>query len=165
MAVSFAANAAMFAMRNGPATGRPLAIYEVSLYYQVVAVIAADALRRLAIFRGTGAAATGGTAIAAATKYNTAFLATSACDAANGGDIRVATTAALGVAGITFEAIPAHLFPVGNVTAAGTGTLLIADLSRDPFELQPGELMAIRAPVAFPAAGTWTAHVTPKWFE
>lgn len=162
---ALAALASVFVMRFSP-TGRFARIKEVRIKWQVVTAFTAPNTpgRRLALYRGSGAAASGGTAIASAAQHDSNYVA-SFFNAANGGDMRIATTGALGVAGITFETDPLHVFPVGNFGAAGSADLQVVDLSDAYITLNPGELLAIRSPAAMDAAGTWVLQPKFVWTE
>ena len=169
VAAALAANASVFAMRIDP--GAPVRLFLDHLRLQFTTITAFTTPitlgRRLALFRGSGAAASGGTAIAAAVRRHTAFGATSECDAANGGDIRIATTGALTVAGITFEANPLAVMTLTHVGTAGAFADVAFEFGNQSCEvvLEPGQLLAVRNPIALDAAGTWQLSVNAQWRE
>lgn len=164
------ANSSVFAMRLDPSSALRLYLERLRLTFTTIVAFTTPvtAGRRIALFRGSGAAASGGTAIATATRKHTAFGATSEVDAANGGDARIATTAALTVTGITFEADPLRVMPLVHVGAAGANAESVYEFSATeshPCVLEPGQLFAIRNPVAMDAAGTWQLTVNVDWHE
>lgn len=170
IAAALAANSSVFAMRLDPGSAVRAYIDRIRLQYTTIVAYttAVTAGRRLAVFRGSGAAASGGTAIATAVRKWTAFGATSEFDSVNGGDLRIATTGALTVTGITFETDPIALMTLTHVGAAGAFLETIFEFS--PFEsseivLEPGQLLAVRNPVAMDAAGTWQLGVGVQWRE
>lgn len=117
------------------------------------------------------AAGTGGTALTlAATCKRRSDNMNSSLVAA--GDIRVATTAALGAGTKTLEANPLKtLVAAGPITASlngvifAPGTVLYSQRDNDyPLILGPSEGLSIRS-VAVPATGTWTAAISVEWQE
>jgi len=165
IAAALTGGATVFAMRIDPGAALRAFIDRVVLRYSTVVVYTTPvtAGRRLALFRGSGAASGGGTAIAAATPRSTGFAA-SEFDAASGGDIRIATTGALTVAGVTYETAPIAVMPLVHVGAAGAyaESTFVFD---SPLQLEPGQLLAVRNPVAMDAAGTWQLGVEVHWRE
>lgn len=165
VAAALGGNSAVFAMRVDPSSTLRAFIERVVLRYSTVVAYTTPvtAGRRLALFRGSGAAATAGTAIAAATPKSTAFAA-SEFDAATGGDMRIAATGALTVTGITFETAPIAVMPLVHV--GGAGAYAEATFVFDsPLQLEPGQLLAVRNPAAMDAAGTWQLGVEVHWRE
>lgn len=123
--------------------------------------------RRLAVYRAAGPAATGGAALTAVMK-DTALGASLATPASIVTDVRIATTDALGVAGITREAAPIATLHLAHVGAAGgrvEATYAFATPQTVPPALNPGELLVVSNPVAMDAAGTWQLGVTAEWYE
>ena len=164
------ANSSVFAMRLNPGSTTPAYIERIRLQFTTIVAFTTPvtAGRRLALFRGAGAAASGGTAIAAAVRKDTTFGSNSQFDASNGGDMRIATTGALTVTGITFETAPIRLMTLTHVGAAGGHYETIWEFSTSenhPIVLQAGQLLAIRNPVAMDAAGTWTLGANVDWHE
>lgn len=115
---------------------------------------------------------TGGTAVAAPTgllKRRTSPMTNSWLTA---GDIRIATTAALGAGTKTIETIPMKaIAAAGPITASlygqilAPGTVLYEQADNDyPLILEPNEGFSIRA-AAVPATGTWTLGVNVEWTE
>lgn len=167
---ALAANSSVFAMRLDPSS--PVLAYIDRIRLQYTTIVAyttpVTAGRRLALFRGSGAAASSGTAIATAVRKHTAFGSSSEFDAANGGDIRISATAALTVTGITYETEAVMTMPLVHVGAAGGFFEEIFEFSSfesSELVLEPGQLIAIRNPAAMDAAGTWQLSVNVQWRE
>lgn len=171
VAAALAANSSVFAMRLDPAAGASYKAYIQRIRLQWTTIVAfttaVTAGRRLALFRGTGAAASGGTSTPPVKKDtsdgNSQFLT------AEGGDVRIATTGALTVTGITFETDPIRTVSLTHVGAAGAFFEQILEFgvsdAGGPLVLNQGELLAIRNPAAMDAAGTWQLGVTVDWDE
>lgn len=118
------------------------------------------------------AAGTGGTTVtpAALLKKRTSMASTLVA----AGDIRPATTAALGAGTKTLEGLSmAAIAAAGPITASLDGTIIApgtvlfqADVSNGehPIILSTNEGFVIRA-VAVPATGTWTASINVDWAE
>lgn len=169
MPVTLAANSCVFAMRLDPSSANRAFIDRVRLQFTTIAAFTAavTAGRRLALFRGSGAATTGGAAVAAAVKKHSP-VGTSEFDAANGGDIRIATTAALTVTGITFENDPIATMTLTHVGAAGGYYEWLYECSASESSelvLEPGQLLAVRLPAAMDGGGTWQLAVNAQWRE
>jgi hypothetical protein len=170
LAAALAANSAVFAMRLDPSSVEVAYIDRIRIQYTTIVAYTTPitAGRRLAVFRGSGAAATAGTAIAVAPPKHTAFGSPSEFNTAQGGDIRISATAALTVTGITFEAEPLVTMPLVHVGAAGAFTESIFEFSSHEsaeLVLEPGQVLAIRCPQAMDAAGTWQLGVNVQWRE
>lgn len=163
IAAAAAANAAVFAMRLNPGYGGKAYIDSVKLRWTTIVAFTTPVTqtRSIVLVRGAGAAASGGTAIAVATKKDTAY-AVSQFDSATGGDIRISSTGALTVTGITFESTN-----LGEVTLAHVGTagayyehVYEFSLRNHTIELNAGELLAVRVGAsAMDAAGTWSLGI------
>lgn len=172
IAAALGANSSVFAMRLDPAAGASYKAYieRIRLQFTTIAAftVPVTAGRRLALFRGAGAAASGGTAIAAAAKKDTAD-GNSQFNSGEGGDMRIATTAALTVTGITFETQELRAMTLVHVGAAGNFMEQVWEFnatdSGGPIALNQGELLAIRNPAAMDAAGTWQLGVNVDWVE
>lgn len=165
---ALAANASVFAMRLDPGSAVLAYIERIRIMYTTIVAYTTPvtAGRRLALFRGSLAAASGGTALGAVAKDSTS--SPSECDAAQGGDIRISTTAALTVTGITFEANPIRTMTLVHVGAAGAFVEELWEFHASenaPVVLQPGQLIAVRNPAAMDAAGTWQAGINVDWHE
>lgn len=164
-----AAGAAVFAMRLDPGAGTTKAYIEtIKIRYSTIVAFTTPvtATRSLVITRGSGAAPSGGTAIATAAPKDTLYPA-SEFDAASGGDIRIATTGALTVTGITWGDNIAEI-PLIHVGAAGGFYEHTYEFSvrNHPLELNPGQLLGIRVGAsAMDAAGTWVLGVEIAWRE
>ena len=95
-------------------------------------------------------------------------LGTSFFSAAQGGDIRIATTASLTAGGITFEATAVGEMTLTHVGAAGGFYETLFDFSaptNHPLVLSAGQILAVRVPQAMDAAGTWQLGATADWLE
>lgn len=81
--------------------------------------------------------------------------------------MRIATTGALTVTGIAFESQEIRTMAVTGFGAAGATIEDVYEFvgHNGPFILKPGELMAIRNPVAMDAGGTWQLDVDVTWFQ
>lgn len=174
MAAALAANSVVFSMRNATTStaDQMLHIQRIRLRYTTIVAYTTPitAGRRLEIIRGSAASAayTGGTAITNATKKVTTGIASQA-DAANGGDIRIATTGALTApATITIDNYPFTAITLTHVGTAGASQDLVAEFSGandQPIELGAGEFLLIRNPVAMDAAGTWQLSVEIDFYQ
>lgn len=170
IAAALAANSSIFAMRLSPATTKKAYIQKIRVDFTTIVAFTTPitAGRRLAIFRGAGAAASGGTAIAGANAQKSTTYADSQFTASNGGDIRIASTGLLTVTGITFETDPFKMLPLSHVGNAGAFIERVWEFHEnesEPLILQPGQLIAIRNPAAMDAAGTWQLNVQVEWYE
>lgn len=166
IAAALAANSSVFAMRLDPGTTKVAYIERLKIQFTTIVAFTTPvtAGRRLALFRGSGAATSGGTAAPAVSKGTTSppseFLI------AQGGDSRISSTGALTVTGITFETDPLAVFSLTHVGAAGAFSEWVWDANQHtPIILQPGQLLAVRAPVAMDAAGTWQFSITADYYE
>lgn len=170
IAAALGANSSVFVMRLDPGAGSVLAFIErIRLQYTTIVAYTTPVTqgRRLALFRGSGAAASGGTAIAAVAKKDSTSI-DSEIEAAQGGDARISTTGALTVTGITYEALPFAEVSLSHVGAAGAFVEQVWEFTANenaPVVLQPGQLIAIRNPVVMDAAGTWSMTVRVDWHE
>jgi hypothetical protein len=170
IAAALAANSTVFAMRLDPGATRRAFIERVRIEYTTIVAYttAVVAGRRLALFRTqlTGSS-TGGTAIAT-TPQKHGISDTSEFSAANGGDIRIATTGTLTLVGATVDANPLRELSLAHVGAAGgfrEATWEFSAAENQPLQLDPGQGMIIRNPVAMDAAGTWQLSVSIDWHE
>lgn len=170
IAAAAAAGACMFAARISPAAGTMKAYIDtIRLRYTTVTAYTTPvtATRSLVITRGAGAAASGGTAIATVNPKETSYAA-SKFDAASGGDVRISTTGALTVTGITWETVNIGECTLTHVGAAGGNYETVYEYSvrSHPIELLAGQLVGIRVgPSAMDAAGTWVLGVELSWHE
>lgn len=166
---ALAANASIFAMRNDPTSPRRVFVERVRLQYTCLVAFTTPltAGRRLGLYRGNGAAASGGTALTPFRKASSVGNV-SEVDVSNGGDARISTTAALTVTGITFETPLIAEMHLSHVGAAGAFFEQLFEFNPSdsaPLVLEPGQLLAVRAPVVFDAAGTWQLGVRVDWHE
>lgn len=123
--------------------------------------------RALSLYHGFGAMATGGTSITPPTKRDSSVGPGSNNSqfepALGAGGIMVATTGALTVSGITFDVVEFSKHTLSHVGAAGN---FYEYINTTPgIKLRPGELLAVRNPVAMDAAGTWQLNVSIDWTE
>ncbi len=163
------ANNSFFVMRLSPTTTLRAYIDRIRVQYSTIVAYTTPvtAGRRLALFRGSGAAASGGTAVNAVVKDTTAFPSSQFLTA-NGGDARIATTGGLTVTGITFESDPLRTMSLVHVGNAGNYAEALWESHAGesyPIVLNPGQVLAIRNPAAMDAAGTWQMAVNVDWHE
>lgn len=170
IAAALVANSPVFAMRLDPSSAPKRAFIErIRLHFTTIVAftVPITASRRLAIYRGAGAATTGGTAITTVAK-KLSTSSDSEFEVAQGGDVRIASTGALGVASITFEANEFATMPLTHVGAAGNFLEQVFEFNASEsaqITLEPGQLLAVRNPVAMDAAGTWQLAVRVDWNE
>lgn len=170
IAAAAAAGASVFAMRYDPSAGtKAVWIDSIRLRWTTIAAFTTPVTqtRSIVVTRGTGAAASGGTAIATATKKDSNY-AVSEFDSAVGGDMRIASTGALTVTGITFETTNIAEITLAQVGAAGAFYESVYEFSvrSHPIELHAGELIAVRVGAsAMDAGGTWSLGVEVAWRE
>lgn len=169
VAAALAINSSVFAMRLDPGSANRAFIERVRLQFTTIVAFttAVTAGRRLAIYRGSGANAAGGTAIATVAKKHSTSSG-SEFESAQGGDVRISTTGALTVTGITYETNEFATMPLVHVGAAGAFFEEVFEFhatESHPIVLEPGQLLAVRNPVAMDAAGTWQLAVRVDWHE
>ena len=168
MAAALAANSTVFAMRIDPGSAVLAYIERIRIMYTTIVAYTAPITvgRRLALFRGSGAATSGGTTMVPVSKNSTS--APSECTIAQGGDVRISATAALTITGITYETDPIRTMSLSHVGNAGNYAETLFEFHAGecaPVVLQPGQLLAIRNPAAMDAAGTWQMAVNVDWYE
>lgn len=169
MAAALAANSSVFTMRLDPGTSKRAFIERIRLEWTTIVAFTTPitAGRRLGLFRGVGGTPVGGTQLSVpVNKHGTSD--TSELSIANGGDIRIATTAALTVSGITFEANAFRELSLTHVGAAGAYREAIWEFNppdTHPIQLDPGQVLAVRNIPAMDAAGTWQLMVAVDWNE
>lgn len=169
IAAAAAAGATVFAMRLDPGSTKKAWIDSIRLRWTTTVAFTTPitATRSIVLTRGAGAATSGGTSIATATKKDSTY-GISEFDVASGGDIRVATTGALTVTGITFETVNLAEAQLVHVGAAGSFYEVVYEFSvrNHEVELNPGEVLAVRVGgSAMDAAGTWVLGVEVNWRE
>lgn len=170
LAAALAANSSVFAMRVDPGSAKNAWVRRVYIAYTTIVAYttAVTAGRRLALYRGSGAAASGGTALSTAVIAKDSTASNSEVQTSEGGDARISTTGALTVTGITFEANEFATVSLTHVGAAGAFVereWLWDDRAEHPLVLRAGQLLALRNPVAMDAAGTWQVSLTVDWCE
>lgn len=171
---ALAANSEIYQFRWTDAT-RICLIYEVKIAAVVsTTFFAAGVPVQIDMVKSTGwsAAGTGGTAISPAALLKKRTSMGSSLVAS--GDMRIATTAALGAGTKTLETLSmATLAAPGPITASlngqiiPPGTILFRAETGDgqhPLTLVQNEGFSIRS-VAVPATGTWTASIQVDWAE
>lgn len=164
-----AANSTFLAMRLNPSSTLNAYIQRVRLNFTTITAftVPVTAGRRLSVFRGTGAAASTGTALATPVPKLSSAPG-SGFAAVNGGDIRYSGAAALVTTGITFESDPFSSVSLVQAGAAGTSVEYLIDFSgaeASPIVLEPGQLLAIRNPIAMDLGGTWQLSAAIHWSE
>jgi hypothetical protein len=164
-----AANANVFAMRLDPGSSLNAYIDSIRLKYTTIVAFTTPITqtRSLVIKRGSGAAASGGTAIATVNTKDTSYAA-SEFDAASGGDVRIATTGALTITGITFETVYFAEMTLSHVGTAGAFIEYVYEFSvrNHPIEIRAGQVLSVAVgPSAMDAAGTWSLGVEVNWHE
>jgi hypothetical protein len=152
MAAALASNSTVFAARYPVTTSGRVVVQWIHLHYVCIAnfTTLVTAGRRLALRRGSGGDASGGTPIDAMRNQSsgTETLLTGS----------VSTTTALTMTGITYETgTRARLLLAQAGTAGNDYDEIWAP--EDPLILLPGELFGIVAPAAFDAGGTWQLSV------
>lgn len=172
LTAAIAANSCFWAMRSNPTATDKVFIDRIKLAFTTIAAFttAVTAGRRLALYRGSGANASGGTVVTTngIVKKSTANYATSNCDPGASGDTRISTTTALTVTGITFETEPIATMSLTHVGAVGGFVENLWQFNacdNQELILEPGQLLAIRNPAAMDAAGTWQLNVDVNWHE
>lgn len=179
IAAALAANAVLFSFRWGSAT-KVAAIREIRLQFQTLTVWTAHQETSFEAYVGRSftASHTGGTAATLTGNMGKARTTMTTSEIPTNGDLRIASTAALGGGTITIDTDP---FAVGLgsplVVNAAAGTAYSAhnrpDLfwSADPADgehpiiLAQNEGIIIRNAIVWPAAGTAVIAVQIKWME
>ena len=166
---AIAAGGCVFAMRVNPGSTKKAYVDSIRLRFTTIVAYTTPITqtRSLVITRGAGNATAGGTSIPVATKKDTGYPLSQA-DLGLGGDVRIATTAALTVTGITWEATNMGEMTLAHVGAAGSFYECVYEFTvrNHPIELNPGELLGVRVGAsAMDAAGTWSLGVEVAWRE
>ena len=169
IAAAAAAGAAVFAMRVNPGYGGKAVIDCIKVRFTCIVAFTTPITqtRSLVLTRGAGAATAGGTSLPTAVKKDTAY-GLSQTDVATGGDVRISTTGALTVTGITFETQNLGEMTLAHVGAAGAYYEHVYEFTQrsHPMELNAGEVLALRVgPSAMDAAGTWAVGIEVQWHE
>lgn len=157
MAAALALGGTVWAYRYPAAATRRLFIPRLHVHYACLASFTApvSAGRQLQLVRGAGADASGGTALD--TRRHQSNVS-----AENLGSGQIATTAGLTTTGITFESVPFRRLMLTASGIQGDQLDEVWDYDGDdspPLILVPGELVALRTPAQFDAAGTWQLKV------
>lgn len=167
MAAALGANSAIFTQRLDPSAAGAVCAFidRIRLTWTTIVAFTTPitAGRRLALFRGSATPNSGGTGLVSVRAHNT-FSNLSECDTARSGDIRIATTAALG-GSPSFESDPFRTVALTHVGTAGAYFEKEFEFTPGELVLDPGELISVRNPVAMDAAGTWQLTVDVSWRE
>lgn len=176
LAATLAADAPIFGLRNGPTqTGTTLGpglldlqrfVYIKEIQLRVSSTVAFTAIQQFGLYieRFSGANLAGGAA-GVIQKVSGSGIANSVCltGGAQGGDIRVSTTAALTTAGTTFDG---NKIPIYGFTGVGPSDYPVAVIQfQEPLRLGVGEGLAIRNQIVWPAAGTAIVTGLIQWDE
>lgn len=169
MAAALASLATVWLMRMATGAGSRIArIDRLRLHYTTIIAYTTPLTvgRRLAVFRGTSSSpvTSGGAALDPNPPKELTYGASS-FDSASGGDVRIATTAALVTTNVTFETIPMKVMPLAHVGTAGASYEVVFDFNEHPCILRAGQVLAVRAGALFDAAGTWQLAVNSEWRE
>jgi hypothetical protein len=172
IAAGLAQDSIVLALLCDPVQGNVAANRKLGMYFDRLAIafttIAAFTTpitpgRRLGVYRATGQATTGGTALTIA-KKDAANAPASVCTSA-----QIATAGPLGAAGITREAMPIGTLDLAHVGAAGARQESLFELAAPanaPIAINPGELLVVSNPVVFDVGGTWQLTVKEAhWVE
>lgn len=169
LSAAMGANGCVWSMYLDPGSSVRAFVEQICVQWTTIVAFTTPvtAGRRLELYRGAGSSTSGGSGIAAAAPKHTA-LGASQFDAAEGGDIRISTVAALTSGGITYENTAFAGMTLSNVGTAGAYKEQIwefAAAKNCPIILEPGQLLAIRNTQAMDAAGTWLLGVRADWYE
>jgi hypothetical protein len=174
MAAALGANSTVFAMRLDPSApaGLIAQIDRIRLQFTTIVAFTTPVTvgRRLEIYRGSGAATSGGTTI---NPTDNSFQSDSNYPlsemlSGQGGMVSVATTGALTVTSITYETNALAIMPLTHVGAAGGNEAREWEYNsthENKPVIRPGELLAVRNPIAMDAAGTWQLGIEVAWTE
>jgi hypothetical protein len=149
MVAALGANAAVVAMRYPVSATGLLYVPWMHLHYTCLGSFTTPvtAGRRLTLRRGSGADASGGTALDVVRKKSDVSSETVVTG-------RIADTAALTTTGITFESSSMARLMLAHVGLQG-GSYDEVWAFDDTLTLKPGELLGLLAGQAFDAGGTW----------
>jgi hypothetical protein len=170
MAAGLAANAPIFAMRLSPAASVRARFDRIRLQMSTIAAftVPVTAGRAIQIIRGHTAAMTGGVAVT--DEGQKIFSdATSQFDDNNGGDVRIASTAALTVGTTTYDVQAMRQMTLSHLGAAGAFAdreYLMAPTEHNEIQIAPGDLLIVRnGPNAMDAGGTFQLAIELDWRE
>jgi len=169
MAASLAQNALVFAMgaaandttRPNFLARAPLEIEALRMSFTVIAALATPVPIQLQLFKGSNAAQampTGGTTLTAIAKRTNDAGADSGLI---GNAAAIATTAGLTAGTFTRGTVPLETFDVSQTTPAGSRLQFefFRKWNGSSLWLDPGEILVVSNPAAFPATLTWTLTV------
>ncbi|MEY4548245.1 MAG: hypothetical protein RL685_4440 [Pseudomonadota bacterium] len=162
MAAALASGACVCAARYPSAGVGKTLLHRLHVHYVCLGAFTTPvtAGRSLILQRGSGGDPSGGNALDI---FDADTIA-----AVNGSELlagRIATTAALTVAGITFEAAPRARLLLAQAGESGKDYDEIWDLSEDPMVLAPGQLWGLCAGQLFDAGGSWQLSVKGEAIE
>jgi hypothetical protein len=165
MAAGLAAGSTVFATRYPLLSYGLMLMQAIHLHYTCIGTFSAPvtAGRRLSLRRGSGGDPSGGTAIDVMRNLEPA---PGGGGAWTSGELQaetlltgqVATTGALTMTGVTYEAATRARLLLSHVGTSGQDYDEIW-APEEPFYLHPGNLAGIIAPQTFDAAGTWQLNV------
>lgn len=166
LAAALAVDAPVFGIRSGP-TNNTKRVVIVGLKLQFSTQAAFTAVQQFGFYLERFSAAN----LAGGQTYNP-FKARDVDDVsvcrpggAEGGDIRASTTAALTVVGVTFEGNKVPVYGWNDLAVARDASWVDTIEPEDPVVLEPGEGLAIRNLVVWPAAGAGTLAGFIKYYE
>lgn len=171
MAANQAAGSEIFQFRWAPGAGAKRArilCVQLSVAVDTTAFTVGAAAFDMTIARGWTAAGTGGATVTPSANSNKLRTAQNPSLFSAGGEIRIATTAALGAGTKTLDAAAVNNL-VGGAGAAGSTVIFPIPLYVDwaaygiPLVLDNQEGFVVRASV--PSTGTWKAGIWVAWTE
>lgn len=165
LGATLAADAPIFGIRNATGAAKSLYIEKIDLGFSVTTAFTATQQFGLYLERFSAAALAGGAA-ATILRHDAGGLGASETAGA-GGDVRVATTGALTVVGVTFDTgkVPVLGWSNKNIDAQ-IGPFTVFDASEGaPIVLAAGEGLAIRNLIVWPAAGVGVVSGRVFWSE
>lgn len=178
LAATLAADAPIFGIRCGPTQAevlptagiitKPRFVYISEIGLSVNGVVAFTAAQQFGLYleRFSVANLAGGAA-ALISKVNETGAPDPTCltGGPEGGDTRVATTAALTVVGVTFDGKKIPLSAAWSAVGPGALAQSVTTFYDNPLRLAAGEGLAIRNLVVWPAAGTGVVSGYVKFDE
>jgi hypothetical protein len=169
LAAALAVDAPVAGIRNGP-TANTKNVYIQEIGVSFAAVVAFTATQQFGLYLDRYSAAN----LASGTAYTPMKMKdnypNSACltGAAEAGDIRASGTTLLTSAGVTFQGFKVPILGWSTKlidSQVGPAIIDFAGAQSQPLRLAPGEGVALRNLVAWPAAGTGVVSGYIKWLE
>lgn len=163
LAATLAADAPIFSVRNGTGGANAVNVYLTHLWLSFTVTTAFTAVQEFGWYgqRFSAANLAGGAATALPVRHYGAGASVMEPGGGAGGDIRVSTTAALTVVGVTFDAnrvVPLLTWRAVTVDVRYVEEIKFSEIYGSPLKLAPGEGWAIRNLVVWPAAGVGMVH-------